>query len=121
MQKPNISSAIPKQRYRLGAYTIVVLGEIESEDQVEYEYLLAAVQDGHSEPEIYITCERFMDRQEGVQHAVRVFATQLGPEESGKIIDQSSKWASQDAFVAFALLGFQQMLQLHDEQPVPVT
>ena len=121
MHKPKISSAIPKQRYRLGAYTIVVLGEIESADQVEYEHMLAAVQDGHSEPEVYITCERFTDGQEGVQHAVRVFATQLGARESGRIIDRSSKWSSQDAFVAFALSGFQQMLQLHDEQPVPLT
>ena len=120
MQKPNISSAIPKQRYRLGAYTIVVLGEIESTDEKEYKCLLAAVEDGHSEPEVYITCEKAPAETGNGIHIVRVFAVQLGHQESGRIIDRSRKWASQDAFVSYALSGFQQMLQLQDENPVPI-
>ncbi len=118
MQKPNISSAIPKQRYRLGAYTIVVLGEIESTDETEYEYLLAAVEDGHNEPEVYITCEKAPAETANDLYIVRAFAVQLGHQESGRIIDRSRKWGSQGAFVSYALSGFQQMLQLQDETPV---
>lgn len=121
MRKPNISRAIPKQRYKLGDYTIVVLEDIESKDGIEYEYLLAAVKDGHHEPEVYISCEKSRTETAADSHAVRVFAARLGDEASGQIIEHSERWSSQDAFVAYALSGFQQMLQLQDENPVPLT
>lgn len=120
MQKPNISSAIPRQRYRLGAYTVVVLGEIESPDETEYECMLAAIEDGHYEPEVYITCEKAAGDPGRGLYTVRVFAAQLGNQELGLIIGQSREWGSQEAFVSYALSGFQQMLQLQDEKPVPV-
>lgn len=121
MQKPNISRAIPKQRYKFGAYIIVVLGEIESNDEISYEYLLAAIKDGHNTPEVYITCEKASAEDSSLgTHIVRVFAQRLG-QESGNIIDQSNSWASREAFITYALSGFQQMLQLQDEQPVPLS
>ena len=109
------------QRYKLGAYTIVVLDSIESKDQVEYECMLAAIEDGHDEPEVFITCEKSQTEPAMDDRLVRVFATQLGEEESGRIVDCSSQWASRDAFVSYALSGFRQMLQLQDEKPVPIT
>ncbi len=122
MQKPGISTAIPKQRYKFGAYTIVALEEITSNDGLEYEYLLAAIKDGHNEPEVFITCEKALDTEvDNGSHIVRVFADQLGDDESGKIIDQSNSWSNKTAFVTYALSGFQQMLQLQDEQPIPLT
>ncbi|MCY4420820.1 MAG: hypothetical protein OXC42_06155 [Gammaproteobacteria bacterium] len=121
MLRPNISRAIPKQRYKLGAYTIVVLDSIESKDQVEYECMLAAIEDGRDEPEVFITCEKSQTEPATDDRLVRVFATQLGEEASGRIVDSSSQWASRDAFVSYALSGFQQMLQLQDEKPVPIT
>lgn len=121
MRKPNICRAIPKQRYKLGDYTIVVLEDIESEDDIEYEYLLAAIRDGRPEPEVYITCEKSRTATATDDHAVRVFADRLGDQASGQIIDRSGRWANQDAFVSYALTGFQQMLQLQDETPVPIT
>lgn len=122
MQKPDISTAIPKQHYKFGGYTIVVLEEIESKDNTEYEYLLAAIKDGHNEPEIYISCEKAPAKSshQGT-HIVRVFAEQLPPEESGKIIDQSNTWSDKSAFITYALSGFQQMLQLQDEQAIPLS
>ena len=91
MQKPSISTAIPKKRYKFGAYTIVVLEEILSNDEIEYEYLLAAIKDGHNEPEVFITCEKASATEVSKgSHIVRVFAEQLSAEESGKIIDQSN-------------------------------
>ncbi len=118
MQKPNISTAIPKQRYKFGAYTIVVLEEIESESGIEYSYLLAGIKDGHNEPEIYITCEKAPSNlsSQGA-HIVRVFANQLDEQASGAAIDRSDAWGDRDAFISYGLSGFQQMLGLEDEEP----
>ncbi len=118
MQKPNISTAIPKQRYKFGAYTIVVLEEIVSEAEVEYVYLLAGIKDGHNEPEIYITCEKASsDISENGTHIIRVFAKQMDEHESGAVIDQSNSWQDREAFISYGLSGFKQMLGLDDEEP----
>ncbi|MBT8124137.1 MAG: hypothetical protein KJO81_04855 [Gammaproteobacteria bacterium] len=118
MQKPNISTAIPKQRYKFGAYTIVVLEEIESETEVEYVYLLAGIKDGHNEPEIYITCEKAPpDSSENGSHIIRVFAKQMDEQESGAVINQSNSWQDREAFISYGLSGFKQMLGLDDEEP----
>jgi len=132
MHKPNISTAIPKQRYKFGAYTIVVLEEIESEDGVEYNYLLAGIKDGHNEPEIYISCEKAQHDTSGNHsteqgstdkgtHIIRVFSAQLDAEQSGAIIDQSDSWGDRDAFISYGLSGFRQMLGLNDEEPYPIS
>ena len=122
MKKPNISTAIPKQRYKFGAYTIVVLEEIISLSEIEFEHLLAAIKDGQNEPEVFISCEKakMVDSEHG-SHIVRVFADQLDQQDSGRIIDQSDSWANREAFISYALSGFQQMLQLQDEQPIPLS
>ena len=118
MQKPNISTAIPKQRYKFGAYTIVVLEEIESKNEIEYIYLLAGIKDGHNEPEIYITCEKAQPEfTEKGSHIIRVFAEQLDSEQSGGVIDQSDSWRDRGAFISYGLSGFKQMLGLEDEEP----
>jgi len=118
MQKPNISTAIPKQRYKFGAYTIVVLEEIESEAEIQYEHLLAGIKDGHNEPEIYITCEKApSDTSHKGTHIIRVFAKQMEDQQSGAVIDQSDSWSDRDAFISYGLSGFQQMLGLGDEEP----
>ncbi len=119
MQKPNISTAIPKQRYKFGVYTVVVLEEIESESEFDYVYLLAGIKDGHNEPEIYITYEKapLVSSEKG-SHIIRVFAKQLDKQESGVVIDQSDSWKDREAFISYGLSGFQQMLQLQDEQAI---
>jgi len=122
MRKPDISTALPKQRYKYGGYTIVVLENIESKDSIHYVNLLAAIKDGHNEPEIYITCEKVPKEElKNGSHIVRVFAEQLSAEESGQVIDQSDSWANKEAFISYAMSGFQQMLQLQDEQLIPLS
>jgi len=122
MQKPNISTAIPKQRYKFGAYTIVVLEEIESEDDIVYNYLLAGIKDGHNEPEIYISCEQAQPESSGEgTHIIRVFAKQLDAEQSGAIVDQSDSWSDRESFISYGLSGFQQMLGLTDEEPYAIS
>ena len=121
MQKPDISTAIPKQRYKFGAYTIVVLEEIQSKDEIEYIYLLAGIKDGHNEPEIYISCESSSaETVEKGTHTIRVFANQLDSKQSGAIIDQSDSWGDREAFVSYGLEGFKQMLGLDDEEVYPL-
>jgi hypothetical protein len=118
MQKPNISTAIPRQRYKYGAYTIVVLEEIDSSDEIKYIYLLAGIKEGQNEPDIYITCEKAQPSSaDKGTHIIRVFAKQLGSQQSGAIIDQSDSWSNREAFIGYALSGFKEMLQLHDEEP----
>ena len=58
MQAPNIQTAIPKQRYQLGPYQAVLLGEIESPDPVRYRFILALVREGETQPSVFITCEK---------------------------------------------------------------
>jgi len=90
---------------------------------LEYNYLLAGIKDGHNEPEIYISCERAQSdsNKSGSSakgtHIIRVFAKQLGAEQSGAIIDQSDTWNDREAFISYGLSGFQQMLGLTDEEP----
>ena len=45
MAEINIQTAIPKRRYRIGEFTAVVLGEVESEDRADYRYIMAVVDD----------------------------------------------------------------------------
>ena len=58
MSKPAFKTAIPKRRYKLGEFSIVVLGEVESEDDIDYQYILAVVQGQDPEPGLYITAEK---------------------------------------------------------------
>ncbi len=46
MDAPKIQTAIPQRRYQFGEYTGVVLGDIESGDDVKYRYILALVREG---------------------------------------------------------------------------
>ena len=58
MDAPRIRTAIPKRRYQLGSFTCVVLGEIESNDNIDYRYILAMVEQGSQQPSFYVTAER---------------------------------------------------------------
>lgn len=54
---PIIKSAIPKQRYRLADFELVVLGDVITEDDIEYHHLLAVIAAGASEPVLYVSYE----------------------------------------------------------------
>lgn len=58
MQGPKITTAIPKRRYQLGDYNVVILGDVESPDPVRYLHILALVPEGATDPHVYVTCER---------------------------------------------------------------
>ncbi|RMD68331.1 MAG: hypothetical protein D6819_09615 [Gammaproteobacteria bacterium] len=105
LKRPVIRTAIPKRRYQIAEFSVVILGDIESDRP--YLYILAVVREGEPEPFLYITCE-----EEGGVPVVRVLA------EEGEIeIQRSGRFRDLEAFAEFALQGGMQMLQLQDEIP----
>lgn len=114
MDAPKIQTAIPQRRYQFGEYSGVVLGEIESGDDVKYRYILALVRDGESNPGFFVTAEKNPRRRadEG-SHRLRVITHGLDEE-----IESSDRWADLDAFCEAALLVAAKVLGLTDEKPV---
>ncbi|AHE97050.1 hypothetical protein [Thioalkalivibrio paradoxus] len=109
MKRPAIRTAIPQRRYRIGDFTAVVLGEIESEDGIAYRYVFAMVQDGASEPGFYVLSVNSPGAANDC--ALRVLAPDLERE-----LDVSGRWRDLDAFCEQAIALAQQVLRLEDEQ-----
>ncbi len=114
MEAPKIQTAIPQRRYQFGEYSGVVLGEIESGDAVKYQYILALVREGESQPGFFVTAEKNPRKraQEG-SHRLRVITHNLDEE-----VESSDHWADLDAFCEAAFAVAAKVLGLSDEQPV---
>jgi hypothetical protein len=110
MKAPGIRTAIPQRRYKLGDFSIVVLGDIESDDGVDYRYVLATVQDGAQEPQFYVLSIRSPGATG--DFALRVLSPELDRE-----LDVSGRWRDLDVFCDQAIALAQQVLSLGDEQP----
>lgn len=110
MQAPNIQTAIPQRRYRLGEYHAVVLGEIESSDAVKYQYILALVREGESKPSFFVTAEKNprSRRQEG-SHRLRALTHNLDED-----LGSSDRWSDLDSFATEALTVAAKILGLTD-------
>jgi hypothetical protein len=110
MKAPGIKTAIPQRRYKLGDFSIVVLGDIESDDGVDYRYVFATVQDGAQEPEFYVLSVR-------APGATGDFALRVLGRELDRELDVSGRWRDLDSFCDQAIALAQQVLSLGDEQP----
>ena len=110
MCKPAFKTAIPKRRYKLGEFSIVVLSEVESEDGIDYQYILAVVQGQDSEPGLYITAEKAATS--GGAYAMRVCM-----KDGTEVIGSSAQWGSLDPFIDEALGIVSRVLNLGDETP----
>ena len=110
MNRPGFKTAIPKRRYKLGEFTCVVLGDIETSDGVDYLYILAVVQGQNTEPGLYITAEK--TGEAAGQYSMRVIM-----QDGIEVIDSSAEWGSLDPFVDEALGMVSKMLNLGDETP----
>ncbi len=110
---PKIQTAIPKQRYQFGEYSISVLGEIESPDPQTYQYIMAFVPEGKSQPVLYICSEKSLpkDRHEG-SHRLRVINQAMS-----EIMSTGDQWRDLDTFSEEALKLGKQLLGLAGEQP----
>jgi len=107
--KPGIATAIPKRRYRLGEFTLVVLGDIESRDGVDYQYIMAVIRGQDPEPGIYITAER------GDGAVPREFSMRFIMHDGSEVIGSSTLWYDLDAFVDEATGIVSRVLNLADE------
>lgn len=109
--KPGIRTAIPKRRYRLGEFTLTVLGDIESSDGIDYQYIMAVIQGQDPEPGLYITAER-PDTPGGRELAMR-----LVMRDGAEVIGSSDQWVSLDMFTGEAIDIVSRILNLSDETP----
>lgn len=109
MKTPQIKTAIPKRRYQLGDFGITVLGEVESGDGQDYLYLFAVVQDGKSEPSLYLSATRAATAGE---YTLTLIAPNMDRE-----LDTSPAWRDLDHFCEQGIAVAQQLLGLKDEYP----
>jgi hypothetical protein len=113
MALPIIKTAIPKRRYQFGEFTLVVLGEIESGDDIPYHFLMGVIPDGSSAPELFISAEKSpRNQREAGAYQMRVMA-----ENTSKTIKKSDRWKNLEAFVDDALALVSELLNLTDEEP----
>jgi hypothetical protein len=111
MNKPGIVTAIPRRRYRLGEFSLVVLGEIESNDDRDYRYIMAVVQGDDPQPGIYLTAER----NRAAEH--NGYDMRLVMQDGEDVIGSSLDWHEVDAFTDEAIRIVNQILNLGDEEP----
>ena len=109
--KPGIATAIPRRRYRLGEFTITVLGEIESRDGRSYRYIAAVICGQDPEPGMYITAEP-AGEAEGSVHELRLIM-----QDGAEVIDRAERWADLDQFVEEVIRIVSRVLALTDETP----
>ncbi|MDX1696892.1 MAG: hypothetical protein R3308_01325 [Thiohalobacterales bacterium] len=105
--KPGIGTAIPRRRYRLGEFTITVLGEIESTDGRDYRYIAGITDARDPEPGMYVTAER---GRRGEALDMRIIMR-----DGAEVIDTSDAWADLDAFVEEVIRIASKILRLSDE------
>ena len=114
MSTPHIKTAIPLQRHQIGNFVATVLGEISSDDPVEYRYIMAIVEDGKQEPALYVISEhnRGASASEG-RFRLRVI---MGAEE--KLLNPSDEWGDVDKFSLAGMGIIAKLMRLEDETPV---
>ena len=115
MNKPDIRTAIPKRRYRYGEFSVIFLGDIESEDDFDYTWIAAVVQGDDPEPGLYLTAERPAGRH-SAEHDMRIIMR-----DGAEVIGSSKEWGGLDVFVDEALSIIARVLALSDETPYPMS
>ena len=114
MSAPHIKTAIPRQRHQIGNFVATVLADIESNDPIEYRYIMAIVEDGQQRPALFVTSERNTGRAAGAgRFRLRVI---MGSEE--KELASSDDWGDLERFSLAGLGIVAKLMNLHDEQPV---
>ncbi len=110
--RPQIRTAIPKRRYRIGRYVATLLGEIESADPRTFRYILAFVLQGSPEPELYV-CAEVSPPAQRTEGGYRLLA--IG-ESLSEVIDTDDRWGDLETFAEQALKLGAQALGLQREQ-----
>lgn len=105
---PQFQTAIPKRRYRIGAFEAVVLGDIESKDSKRYIYIFALVRDGDGDPCLYVVLER---SQTGKNEIVVIAEEQL------KQFEANDALTDIETFAEAAIDAAVRLFRLSDEEP----
>lgn len=114
MSEPHIKTAIPLQRHQIGSFVATVLGEIESDDPIEYRFIMAIVEEGKQKPELYVTSEVNKDSSSSDdKYRLRVL---MGEQE--KLLNPSEEWGDLEKFSLAGLGIIAKLMKLHDEQPI---
>lgn len=114
MQAPTIQTAIPKQRYQLGPYQAVLLGDIESPDPVRYRFILALVREGETQPSVFVTCEKNARAQaQSGSHRLCLISA-----EANEVLGSSDDYKDIDSFAVAALSAAIQRFGLSGIMPV---
>jgi hypothetical protein len=92
-----------------------VLGDIESKDGIDYQYIMAVIRGEDPEPGVYITAER------GNEAGSREFSMRFIMRDGSEVIGSSSQWNDLDAFVGEATGIVTRVLSLSDETPYRLT
>jgi hypothetical protein len=110
---PVIQTAIPKRRYQVGEYGVTLLGEVQSGDGMDYDYLLAFVREGDARPVLFVCAERNPPgERSGGSHRLRVVNSAMS-----EVLDTSDRWRRLDDFAEEGLRIGIQMLSLGSETP----
>lgn len=114
MSEPHIITAIPLQRHQIGGFVATVLGEIQSDDPVQYRYIMAIVEDGKQKPAMYVISELNAGDSAGEgRYSLRVV---MGDQE--KLLNPSDEWGDIDKFSLAGMGIIAKLMRLEDEQPV---
>ena len=110
-QAPDIVTAIPKRRYRIGEFNAVVLGDVECRDPGDYVFVLALVRDGEPEPALYIAL---------IRTAPEVFEMRVTVMDDSRSYPAGASAAGIDEFSEAALDAVVRLFKLQDETPYRV-
>ena len=113
MPIPHIITAIPQQRHQIGSFVATVLGDIQSDDPVQYRYIMAIVEDGKDKPSLYVMSERNTENPDEGRYRLRVV---MGNEE--KLLNPSDEWGDVEKFSLAGMGIIAKLMRLEDEQPV---
>ncbi len=114
MHAPHIKTAIPLQRHQIGGFVATVLGDIDSDDPVEYRYIMAIVEDGKQEPALYVVSERIT----GPAAADGRYSLRVIMGEQEKRLNPSDEWGEVDKFSLAGMGIIAKLMRLDDETPV---
>lgn len=106
--KPDIKRALPQRRYKYGEFEVVLLGDIESGDGLDYRYILAVVREGENAPGMYVTCERGTSDNCPVRLIMR---------DGVQLLANDHRLQDLDVFCDTGLDVISQVLNLSDEEP----
>lgn len=114
MPAPHIKTAIPLQRHQIGSFVATVLGDIDSDDPVDYQFIMAIVEDGKQEPALYVASEYNTDTSAAEERfRLRVI---MGNEE--KLLSPSDEWGDVDKFSLAGMGIIAKLMHLEDEIPI---